>query len=416
MDTRRGLRIAIYSQDGFGLGHMQRTASIAWEIYRLRPEASILTFSDSQLGQFFPISPYHDYVKLPSIAKDSPGNWKATHLRMSFPEILQLRKELIRNVLLNYAPDVFLVDHMPHGAMGELLPALEAMDQAGIPIRNVLGLRDILDSPNVTISRWQVEGAYDVIERFYARILVFGMQDVYDVAENYKLPESATKKLFYCGYVANLEHERNAYSIRARYLDGKVPDTRLIAVMAGGGADAYSMMSTLLEALPKVVEDQPCSVAVITGPFMPVELIADLERRAGRLPIQMLEAVTDSISYISAADLVIAMAGYNTSVEILRMKTPAILVPRAGPSAEQRTRARLFSERHWVDMIDPAELNPDNLAQCIISHLKHPNGNKPSALPNLNGAAVAAKHTLAVLASKKEQVPPQVAKSPTQWF
>ena len=40
-----GLRIAIYSQDGFGLGHMQRTCSIAWEIYRLRSEASILTFS-----------------------------------------------------------------------------------------------------------------------------------------------------------------------------------------------------------------------------------------------------------------------------------------------------------------------------------------------------------------------------------
>ena len=408
METRQSLRIAIYSQDGFGLGHMQRTASIAWEIYRLRPEASILTFSDSQLGQFFPISPYHDYIKLPSIAKDSPGNWKATHLRMSFPEILQLRKEIIRNVLLNYAPDVFLVDHMPHGAMGELLPALEAIDQAGFPTQNVLGLRDILDSPDVTIDRWQVEGAYDVIERFYARILVFGMQDVYDVTEKYQLPENAKKKLFYCGYVANLDHERNAYSIRARYLAGNSPETRLIAVMAGGGADAYPMMSTLIEALPMVLADQPCSVAVITGPFMPVELIADLERRAGPLPIQMLEAVTDSISYISAADLVIAMAGYNTSVEILRIKTPAILVPRAGPSAEQRTRARLFSERHWVDMLDPDELTPENLAQCISSHLKHPNGNKPSALPNLNGAAVAAKHTLAVLASKKERVPPQV--------
>jgi predicted glycosyltransferase len=404
MATGQGLRIAIYSQDGFGLGHMQRTASIAWEIYRLRSEASILTFSDSQLGQFFPISPHHDYVKLPSIAKDSPGNWKATHLRISFPEILQLRQELIRNVLLNYAPDIFLVDHMPHGAMGELLPALEAIHDAGIPTQNVLGLRDILDSPEVTINRWQVEGAYDVIERFYARILVFGMQDVYDVAEKYHLPESAATKLFYCGYVANLDHERNAYSIRARYLAGKPADTRLIAVMAGGGADAYSMMSTLIEALPKVLEDQPCSVAVITGPFMPVELIADLERRAGRLPIQMLETVNDSISYMSAADLVIAMAGYNTSVEILRMKTPAILIPRAGPSAEQRTRARLFSEKRWVDMIDPDELTPDNLAQCISSHLRHPNGSKPSTLPNLNGAAVAAQHTLAVLASKKDRV------------
>jgi predicted glycosyltransferase len=404
METGQGLRIAIYSQDGFGLGHMQRTASIAWEIYRLRPEASILTFSDSQLGQFFPISPHHDYIKLPSIAKEGPGNWKATHLRMSFPEILQLRKELISNALLNYAPDILLVDHMPHGAMGELLPALEAMKHFGLQTQNVLGLRDILDSPEVTINRWQVEGAYDVIERFYARILVFGMQDVYDVVDKYQLPESAAKKVFYCGYVANLDNERNAYSIRARYLAGKPADTRLIAVMAGGGADAHAMMSTLIEALPKVLEDQPCSVAVITGPFMPVELIADLERRAGRLPIQMLETVTDSTSYISAADLVIAMAGYNTSVEILRMKTPAILIPRAGPSAEQRTRARLFSEKRWADMIDPDDLTPENLAECISTHLRHPNGNKPSTLPNLSGAAVAAKHTLAVLASKKDRV------------
>jgi predicted glycosyltransferase len=409
METGQGLRIAIYSQDGFGLGHMQRTCSIAWEIYRLRPEASILTFSDSQLGQFFPISPHHDYIKLPSIAKEGPGNWKATHLQMSFPEILQLRKELISNALLNYAPDIFLVDHMPHGAMGELLPALEAMHHFGLHTQNVLGLRDILDSPDVTINRWQVEGAYDVIERYYARILVFGMQDVYDIAEQYRLPESAARKVFYCGYVTSLDNERNAYNIRARYLTGKSADTRLIVVMAGGGADAFSMMSTLIEALPKVLEAQPCTVAVITGPFMPVELIADLERRALGLPIHMMEAVGDSPSYISAADLVIAMAGYNTSAEILRTKTPAILIPRAGPSAEQRTRARLFSAKRWVDTIDPDELTPETLADCISSHLMHPNGIKPNALPNLSGAAVAAKHTLAVLASKKERVPTQPA-------
>jgi predicted glycosyltransferase len=163
------------------------------------------------------------------------------------------------------------------------------------------------------------------------------------------------------------------------------------------------MMSTLIEALPKVLENQPCSVAVITGPFMPVELIADLERRVGRLPIQMFEAVTDSTSYISAADLVIAMAGYNTSVEILRTKTPSILIPRAGPSAEQRTRARLFAEKRWANMIDPDELTPETLAQSITTHLMHPNGSKPSTLPNLSGAAVAAKHTLAVLASHKDR-------------
>jgi predicted glycosyltransferase len=397
------LRIAIYSQDGFGLGHMQRTCSIAWEIYRLRAEASILTFSDSQLGQFFPISPHHDYIKLPSIAKDSPGNWQATHLSMSFPEILHLRKQLISNVLLNYAPDIFLVDHMPHGAMGELLPALETIKHSRIHTQVVLGLRDILDSPEVTISRWQIEGAYDVIERYYARILVFGMRDVYDVVEKYQIPESDARKVFYCGYVTNLATADNAPNIRARYLADKSTNTRLIVVMAGGGADAYPMMSTLIDALPKVLEDQPCIVAVITGPFMPAELIDDLSRRATQFPIHMMESVNDSLSYISAADLVIAMAGYNTTVEILRMKKPAILIPRAGPSAEQRTRARLFADKHWVDMIDPDELTRENLAQHISDHLRNPLEGNPNHRPNLKGAAAAAKHTLAVLTSKKER-------------
>jgi predicted glycosyltransferase len=399
-----GLRVAIYSQDGYGLGHMKRTSSIAWEIYRLRSEVSILTFSDSQLGQFFPISPHHDYVKLPSIAKSGPGRWQATHLRMSFPEILKLRQQLLSNVLLNYAPDLLLVDHMPHGAMGELLPALEALEKAGIRTQAVLGLRDILDSPEVTINRWQAEGAFAALERYYTRILVFGMQDVYDVAKNYQFPEEDARKVFYCGYVTNLDNERNTHRIRARYLSNQSPDARLIVVMAGGGADAYPIMSTLIEALPRVLKEQPCVLVVITGPFMPAELIADLERRSAELPIHMLESIDDTLSHISAADLVIAMAGYNTSVEILRVKTPAILIPRAGPSAEQRTRASLFSAKHWVDMIDPDQLTPERLAQCISDRFRHPSESKPNSLPNLNGAALAAKLTLAALASKNNSV------------
>lgn len=387
------------------MGHMQRTGSIAWEIYRLREEASILTFSDSQLGQFFSISPHHDYIKLPSIAKDGPGNWKATHLSMSFPEILHLRKQLISHVLLNYAPDIFLVDHMPHGAMGELLPALEAMKHSRIQTQVVLGLRDILDSPDVTIKRWQMEGAYEAIERYYARILVFGMQNVYDVVDKYQIPEAEAKKVFYCGYVTNLAAAVRAPTLRAKYLANEAADTPLIVVMAGGGADAYPMMSTLFDALPKVLENQRCVLAVVTGPFMPVELIGELSRRSEGLPVFLMESVNDSLSHIGAADLVISMAGYNTTVEILRMKKPAILIPRAGPSAEQRTRARLFAEKHWVDMMDPDEVTPDDLAERICYHLSHPFESNPDELPNLEGAAGAAKLTLSVLASKNEQIP-----------
>ncbi len=50
-------RIATYSQDGLGLGHMRRTHLIASQFLELRPDASVLTLSDSQLGQFFTPTP-----------------------------------------------------------------------------------------------------------------------------------------------------------------------------------------------------------------------------------------------------------------------------------------------------------------------------------------------------------------------
>lgn len=138
---------------------------------------------------------------------------------------------------------------------------------------------------------------------------------------------------------------------------------------------------------------------------MPVELIAELSRRAEGLPIFLMESVNDSLSQIAAADLVISMAGYNTTVEILRMNKPAILIPRAGPSAEQRTRASLFAEKRWVDMIDPDEVTPANLAERISHHLTHRFESNPDELPDLDGAAAAARLTLSALASRNEQIP-----------
>jgi hypothetical protein len=53
---------------------MQRICSIAWEIYRVCAEASVLTLPYSQFGGFFPISTHHEYIELCLIAIDSIGN------------------------------------------------------------------------------------------------------------------------------------------------------------------------------------------------------------------------------------------------------------------------------------------------------------------------------------------------------
>jgi len=387
----------IYAQDGLGLGHMRRTTSIAAEFIKLQPDAVVLTVEDSPLGNFFRTSPNHDYVKLPSIKKVRPGDWRAVNLPLRFEDIRALREQLIRSVALNFRPDILLVDHMPHGAMGELRPALEALRRIVPQSRLVLGLRDIIDAPDVVRRRWQVEGAYEAIQRFYDLVLVYGSRDVFDLADQYRLPEGVARKVRYCGFLCTPALPRYAERIRAQYANGAKAGTKLVVAMAGGGADAYPMMRAVLDALPALQAKERLALVMIVGPFMSSAERRDLQSRAAGLPAQVRITVSDPLSYIDAADLVIARAGYNTTMEILRSSTPALLIPRPGPSAEQRTRARLFRERGWVDALDPDDVSSDTLAEAIAKGLRRDPPVRARCRPDLGGLSAAVEQLVSLL-------------------
>jgi predicted glycosyltransferase len=394
-NNSRSPRIMMYSQDGFGLGHMRRTTSIARQILSTRPDACVLTVADSRLGQFFETVPHQDYIKLPSVVKVGPGTWRAVDMPLPFEEVHAMRQDLIRSAVLTFRPHVFLVDHMPHGAMGELLPALAALKGSGADTQVVLGLRDILDAPEVVQRRWQIEGAYDAIERYYDKVLVYGERQIYDMAAHYNLSPTIVDRMRYTGYICTPDQARYPARARAKYLANAAPDTKLIVVMAGGGADAYPMMRACLDALPTIRAQQPVTMMLNTGPFMPTELRRDLQTRARGIPgAQVAISVNDTLSYLEAADLVVAMCGYNTTMELLRSRRPAILIPRAGPSAEQRTRARLFAEQGWVKMLDPDDPGADLLAEMALASLRGDHPSPIGARPNLEGLTTATNELL----------------------
>lgn len=390
------LRIMTYSQDGLGLGHMRRTSLIAARLLQLCPDATVLTLSDSQLGQFFHNSPRHDYVKLPSIVKLGPGHWRAANLALTFDHVLKLRQQLIAEALLAFQPHLLLVDHMPHGAMGELMPALATLKRRGAATKVVLGLRDILDAPPVIQQRWTSEGAYQAVLDYYDLVLVYGMAEVFDLAEQYSFPPTIAGRLRYCGYVCDPERPRAVKSLRRRLI-GADPNIQLIVATAGGGADAYPMLRGLLDALPTVAARQQCRLLLVTGPFMPPEQRADLKKRAQGLPVTIYSAYEDNRTLLAAADVVVGMAGYNTSVETLQAGKPAILIPRRGPSAEQRLRTRLFTAQGWVDSVDPDELSADTLAPLLLDCLVRSSPLPSVQQPDLNGLQMTANYLLQLL-------------------
>jgi len=309
-------------------------------------------------------------------------------LSLQFDTVLQMRKALIRATALEFSPDVLLVDHMPHGSMGELVPTLEALDD--FPTRKILGLRDILDAPDTIHRRWKLEGAFAAVERHFDQVLVYGSQKVFDVAAQYRWPAHLAERLHYCGYVC-ARPTGSPKRLRKRYLQGMPADTKLIVAMAGGGADAYPLFETLSRAIPAVTSRHRCAFVFVTGPFLPDAQRAQLQQRAEGLPLHVLRTVSDSLAYMGAADLVIAMAGYNTTAEILKLGTRSLLVPRPGPSAEQQMRASRLAERGWVNWLPPESLSAEALASAIIATIDEPRA-AAGARPDLLGLQRAARH------------------------
>ena len=158
---------------------------------------------------------------------------------------------------------------------------------------------------------------------------------------------------------------------------------------AGAGADAYPMMSVTLEALALLREQRPCAAVMITGPLMPARFRTQLEHQANATPTEVRASVSDVLSYVHAADAVVSMAGYNSTVEVLRARVPALLVPRAGPSAEQRIRAELFAARGWVQAVGPDDPSPESVAGSLLRALDHPRPGGAGDLPALDGVDVA---------------------------
>src|SRR5205085_428081 len=200
--VRNTLRIALYSQDSLGLGHLRRSTLIGRRFLDEAPDSAVLLFADSPVAPFFELPNGMDSIKLPSILKVDAGQWRPTSLPIPTADLQHLRSELLYRTLVEYQPDLVLVDHMPGGVQGELGPALGALRQQHPACRIVLGLRDVLDAPHVTRRVWQDEGAYETLRQRYDAVLIYGHRELMDTAATYHIP-TPPEGIHYCGYVAN---------------------------------------------------------------------------------------------------------------------------------------------------------------------------------------------------------------------
>jgi predicted glycosyltransferase len=75
------------------------------------------------------------------------------------------------------------------------------------------------------------------------------------------------------------------------------------------------------------------------------------------------------MSLMAAADVVVAMGGYNTICELLTLRKRAVIVPRIKPGLEQCIRAQRMSAIGLLRMLHPQRLTPAALLDMVQSEL-----------------------------------------------
>src|SRR5881409_2271035 len=289
-DARRRPRIALYSHDTQGLGHIRRNLLVARALCARGESPVILLLSGVREAAAFPMPPGVDCVTLPSLGKSLDGRYFPRSLDVPMADLMNVRSSGITAVLRSFDADVLIVDKVPRGVFDELLPGLGVL-RARRRARIVLGLREILDDAEAVRREWE-EGDYtSAIRSFYDRIWVYGDRSVYDTVREYGFPEDIGQRVRFTGYLNPLDVADPEWEADRWLFDALLPEggSRPITLcLVGGGRDGLTLAEAFLRA------KKPGTGLVVTGPLMPAESRASLRSLAAQHPrTHVLEFVTD---------------------------------------------------------------------------------------------------------------------------
>lgn len=372
-----GPRIVLYSHDTMGLGHMRRNILIARTLAESRLKANVLLVSGAREVGRFELPPGIDCLVLPSYAKSAAGAYQSRHLDLETRELVRLRAHTI-NVSVNaYDPDLMIVDNVPRGALDELDPVLTTLNARG-KARCVLGLRDVLDEPEVVQREWRKRKNLPAIDWHYDEVWIYGDPAIYDLCQEYGFGPSFTARARFTGYLdARKRATPRTATIAAPVEEGavEVPEQPYNLCLVGGGQDGYALARAFVQSM-----QPPGTVGVlIMGPFMQPDHANELRRIAAHNgALQVLGFVKEPTLLLRNARRVVAMGGYNTVNEVLAFERPTLIVPRVRPRLEQLVRAERLAELGHVDMLHPDGLGPSPISAWLASpsrgadHLRSP--------------------------------------------
>ncbi len=342
------MRVLFYVQHLTGIGHLKRCSVIVRAMMRAgldvvvvaggRPVPSI-DFGGASVVRL-PLVEVRDVDTYRLIDERGRGvGWRLRWRR---------RRELL-SLFHDFAPHALVTDMFPFGRLqfrSELVPLLKAAARAKCV--RISSMRDIVEPKRRAAPN---EGMIALAERHFDRLLVHGDPSLIPLERS--LPQAARLR-------AKLEY--TGYAVEASHPVQRQPNEVLVSV--GGGAVGERLLQTALAARP-LSRFRAHPWRLLCGLNPGSERVEALRREAPDGVIVEWNR-PDFSALLGTAAVSVSQAGYNTTMELLAARVPAVLVPFARDGeTEQSQRCRALAERGLVRVVTEDALTPASLAQAV---------------------------------------------------
>jgi predicted glycosyltransferase len=279
---------------------------------------------------------------------------------VALPEYLAERAHSAVSAMQSLAPDVLITELFPFGRRilrSEFFALLDAA--RALPHKPVIAasIRDILAPPSKPAKAAQTDA---IIAEYYDAVLVHSEPQTTRLEASWPVSDQLAHKVQYTGYVAPPKagpHPTKAGS-------GE------ILVSAGGGSVGQSIFRTAIEAARKTTNQR--WRLLVGGQDAPV-LIPELQHLAQGAPVVIERARPDFRQMLAHAQASVSMCGYNTTLDLLQAKTPAVVIPfDDGGEVEQTLRARSLTHLSGFKVVYNSELTPEALREALDKAIQAP--------------------------------------------
>lgn len=367
------LRILFYVQHLSGVGHFVRSLTIARELAKFHD----VWLTDG--GKPVPggDDPDVHLLALPRLYRAS-GGLLPVDAGWSLTAVWHKRRECLAQAVSEIRPDVVVVEHFPFSKwelaleIGALLDCARKHNPA---VRRICSVRDIplqtrheQCTPDVYAKQvlQSLHSQFDAL-MVHADAHLCRLDTVFPRAGHIRIPMRHT------GIVCQPPPAETTL----------VPDSPCAVASIGGGTDAGALLPRLEEHWPDIREQAglpTCRLVMFGGldDASPVEPTPGSSDR----PVWRRPFGGDYLAWLARAELSVSCAGYNTCANLLRIGTPALLVPNTAMSDQVR-RAQLLQSRGLAATLRPEAWEPWRAASALRAQL---DGVAKSNQPDLRGA------------------------------